>query len=46
VRLEREHEEKILFLLRQLPGEEVPETKDVSLNHEISDVEKRLKIPS
>merc|ERR1719233_439260 len=43
VRMERDYEEKILFLLRQLPGEEVPETKDVSLNPEISDVEKRLQ---
>jgi len=43
VRLERDHEERVLFLLRQLPGQEVPETKDVSLNQEISDVEMRLK---
>merc|ERR1719234_2149957 len=43
VRLERDHEEKILFFLRELPWEEVPETKDVSLNPEISDVEKRLQ---
>jgi len=43
VRLERDHEERVLFLLRQLPGQEVPETKDVSLNQEISEVEMRLK---
>ena len=43
VRMEREHGEKILFVLRQLPGQEVPETRDVSLNQEISDVEMRLK---
>jgi len=43
VRMEREHEEKILFLLRQLASKDPPESSDVSLNQDIADVAKRLQ---
>merc|ERR1712029_1027093 len=43
VRMEREHEEKILFLLRQLANKDPAETNDVSLNKDISDVEGVIK---
>ena len=43
VRMEREHEEKILFLLGQLNRDPPEDSKDVSLNKDINDVEQRLK---
>merc|ERR1712227_1125174 len=43
VRMEREHEEKILFLLGQLNKDTPVESNDVSLNKDITDVEQRLK---
>jgi len=43
VRMEREHEEKILFLLRQLANKDPAESNDISLNKDISDVEEVIK---
>merc|ERR1719516_141912 len=43
VRMEREHEEKILFLLRQLANKDPAESNDLSLNKDISDVEEVIK---
>ena len=43
VRMEREHEEKILFLLRQLASKDPTEGSDISLNQDIADVAKRLQ---
>ena len=46
VRMEREHEEKILFLLRQLANKDPTEGSDISLNQDIADVAKRLQFQS
>ena len=43
VMMEREHEEKILFLLRQLASKDPTEGSDISLNQDITDVTKRIQ---
>ena len=43
VMMEREHEEKILFLLRQLASKDPTEGGDISLNQDITDVTKRIQ---